>query len=298
VTGAVAQEPTPTERPAQDRLAGADPHVYKRVGDVELKLFVFKPRAWQPTDRRPAIVFFFGGGWRSGSPAQFAPQARRLASLGMVAACAEYRVYSRHEAKVADCVADARSAIRWMRSRAAELGIDPQRIAAGGGSAGGHLAAAVATLDGFDDPQDNLQVSCRPNALALFNPALDLTAFPRDRDSNRSRDFLGRLGGSLEELSPGLHIIPGLPPTILFHGRADKTVPFAQAESFAAKMQQCGNRCELAAYDDAGHGFFNHGRGDGSAYADTLRRLEEFLARLGYVSERPRADEPMDDRGS
>ena len=89
-----------------------------------------------------------------------------------------------------------------------------------------------------------------------------------------------------------------MPPTILFHGKADKTVPFAQSESFAAKMQQCGNRCELAAYDDAGHGFFNYGRGDGSAYADTLRRLEEFLASLGYVSGRPRADEAIDDRGS
>jgi acetyl esterase/lipase len=280
LAGALAQEPTPTDRPAQDRLAGADPHVYKRVGDVELKLFVFEPPAWQPTDRRPAIVFFFGGGWRSGSPAQFAPHARHLASRGMIAACAEYRVYSRHEANVADCVADARSAIRWTRSRAGELGIDPQRIAAGGGSAGGHLAAAVATLNGFDDPQDDAQVSCRPNALALFNPALDLTAFRRDPDSDRSRDFLARLGGSLED-----------PPTILFHGKADTTVPFAQAENFAAKMQECGNRCELAAYDGAGHGFFNHGRGDGTAYADTLRRLEEFLASLGYVSGRPRAGE-------
>jgi acetyl esterase/lipase len=230
-------------------------------------------------------VFYFGGGWRSGSPTQFVPHAKYLASRGMVALCADYRVHTRHQAKVADCVADAKSALRWVRGHAGELGIDPDRIAAGGGSAGGHLAAAVAILDGFDDPSDDKNVVCRPNALALFNPAVDLTALGRNaaRNANRGDPLRERLGSTAEELSPGRHIVPGVPPTIIFHGKADTTVSYAQVEQFAAKMEQCGNRCELAGYDGAAHGFFNFGRGDGKAYVDTVRKLDEFLASLGYV---------------
>jgi acetyl esterase/lipase len=270
-------------------LDGVESHVYKQVGDVELKLYAFKPAGWQATDKRPAIVFYFGGGWRNGSPTQFVPQAKYLATRGMVALCAEYRVYTRHQARVADCVADAKSALRWVRGHAAELGVDPDRIAAGGGSAGGHLAAAVATLDGFDDPQDDKTIVCRPNVLALFNPAVDLTALNNGSagNANRRDELRNRLGASADELSPGQHIIPGMPPTIIFHGKADTTVPYEQVEQFAAKMEQCGNRCELVGYDDARHGFFNHGRGDGAAYLDTVRRLDEFLAGLGYLDGPP-----------
>jgi acetyl esterase/lipase len=276
----------PRERP---NLDGVESHVYKQVGDVELKLYVFKPMDWQATDKRPAIVFYFGGGWRSGTPTQFVPQAKYLASRGMVALCADYRVYTRHQAHVTDCVADAKSALRWVRGHAGELGVDPDRIAAGGGSAGGHLAAAVATLDGFDDPQDDKTIVCRPTALALFNPAVDLTALADGsaRNANRRDELRGRLGATAGELSPGQHIIPGVPPTIIFHGKADTTVPYEQVEQFAAKMEQCGNRCELVGYEGARHGFFNVGRDDGKAYIETVRRLDQFLASLGYLSGPP-----------
>lgn len=267
------------------RLQGAEAVPFKQVGDVELRLFIFKPADWRAEDRRPAIVFFFGGGWRSGTPAQFAPHAKHLAGRGLVAICAQYRVHSRHKAQVSDCVADAKSAIRWVRGHAAELGVDPDRIVAAGGSAGGHLAAAVATLHGFDDPADDQSIVCRPNALALFNPAVDLTALSSNAGRNPARndEIRTRLGAAPEELSPGKHIVPGVPPTIIFHGKADTTVPYQQVEQFAAKMEECGNRCELVGYDGAAHGFFNHGRGDGTAYRDTLQRLDEFLAGLGYL---------------
>lgn len=267
------------------RLEGAEAIKFKQVGDVALRLFAFKPADWRAEDRRPAIVFYFGGGWRNGTPAQFAPQAKHLAGRGLVALCAEYRVYSRHEAQVSDCVADAKSAMRWVRGHAAELGVDPDRIVAAGGSAGGHLAAAVATLHGFDAPDDDQNIVCRPNALALFNPAVDLTALGSNagRNSTRGDELRRRLGAAPEELSPGKHIVPGVPPTIIFHGKDDTTVPYRQVEQFAAKMAECGNRCELVGYDGAAHGFFNHGRGDGTAYRDTLRKLDQFLVGLGYL---------------
>ena len=77
----------------------AEAEVYKKVGDVELKMYLFKPAGHKPTDRRPAIVFFFGGGWRGGTPTQFQQQSKYLASRGMVAMAADYRVLSRHQTK-------------------------------------------------------------------------------------------------------------------------------------------------------------------------------------------------------
>ncbi|MDB4796380.1 alpha/beta hydrolase fold domain-containing protein, partial [Akkermansiaceae bacterium] len=113
------------------------------MGDVELKLHVFNPEGHKASDSRPAIVFFFGGGWNGGSPKQFYPHSEHLASLGMVAISAEYRVKSRNKTTPMECVKDGNSAIRWVRSHAKELGINPDMIAAGGGSAGGHVAAAT-----------------------------------------------------------------------------------------------------------------------------------------------------------
>ncbi|MEZ6066582.1 MAG: alpha/beta hydrolase [Planctomycetaceae bacterium] len=143
---------------------------YKTIGDVTLRLHIFNPTGLERGDRRGAIVFFFGGGWVSGTATQFYPQSQHLAARGMVAICAEYRVKNQHGTKPYECVEDGKSALRWVRSHAAELGIDPDRIAAGGGSAGGHVAAAVATTEGFEAKSDDLQVSCRPQALVLFNP--------------------------------------------------------------------------------------------------------------------------------
>lgn len=268
-----------------DRLAKARTEVYKTVGDTQLKLFVFEPADHKPTDKRPAVVFFFGGGWTSGSPGQFAPQAEHFAKRGMVAICADYRVYSRHKAQVKDCVADAKSAIRWVRSNAAKLGIDPNRIAAGGGSAGGHLAAAVATLDGFDEKTEDAAISSRPNALLLFNPALDLTpeGFGRRADEKKADNFRERLGTDARLLSPTHNVKSSGPPTILFHGRADNTVPFKQAEEFARRMKEAGNRCELEGYEGQAHGFFNFGRNENKFYDDTLAKADAFLVSLGWL---------------
>jgi acetyl esterase/lipase len=118
---------------------------YKQVGEVTLKIDIFEPKQKDSAKKYPAIVFFFGGGWVGGSPGQFYRQCEYLAGRGMIAMSAEYRVKSRHQTTPAECVKDGKSAVRWIRANAARLDIDPDRIAAGGGSAGGHVAAAVAT---------------------------------------------------------------------------------------------------------------------------------------------------------
>ncbi len=122
-------------------MPGAKVEVYKTVADVQLKMYMYFPADHNATDKRPAIVFFFGGGWVNGTPKQFRPHCEYLASRGMVAMAADYRVRSRHGTAAIDCVKDGKSAVRWIRENADRLGVDPQRVAAGGGSAGGHVAA-------------------------------------------------------------------------------------------------------------------------------------------------------------
>ncbi len=96
--------------------------LYKTVNATELKLHVYTPEGHHTSDKRPAVIFFFGGGWNNGSPGQHYSQCAHLASRGMVAMSAEYRVKSRNQTTPKECVEDGKSAIRWVRAHAAELG--------------------------------------------------------------------------------------------------------------------------------------------------------------------------------
>ena len=264
-------------------LEGATVEKYKTVGDVSLNLWILNPKNHQPGDQRAAIVFFFGGGWTGGSPSQFEQHCKHLAERGIVAITADYRVKSRHGVKPVQCVADAKSAIRWVRANAVRLGIDPQRIAAAGGSAGGHLAASTAFIKDFDEAGEDTKVSAVPNALVLFNPALVLA--PLDGyQLNRIGERVGeeRLGTKPDKISPAHHVKQGAPPAIIFHGKADTTVPYATAEAFTAEMKKAGSRCELVGYEGARHGFFNSPTSDGK---DTIIRMTEFLKSLGYLKD-------------
>lgn len=259
-------------------IEGARVETYRKVGDTELKVWIFEPKN-KGTKPLPAIVFFFGGGWTSGSPMQFVPQCQHLAERGMVAMVADYRVSSRNMVKPVECVGDAKACVRWIRANAAKLGIDPEKIAAGGGSAGGHLAAATATLPGLEASGQDLKISSIPNALVLFNPALVLASIPDvNLEGFISKSNPERFGCKPEEISPAHHVKKGTPPTIIFHGKADSTVPYASAEKFADLMKKAGNRCELIGYEGEGHGFFNTKK-----MQETLAQADAFLVSLGYL---------------
>ncbi|QDT90519.1 alpha/beta hydrolase [Gimesia algae] len=260
-------------------LPGAEYKVYKKTDQGDLHLNIYKPADWKASDSRPAIVFFFGGGWRSGNPSQFEPHCKHLASKGMVACTAEYRIKSKHDTTPFECVADGKSAVRWIREHATELGVDPQRVAAGGGSAGGHVAASTGTVIEFEEPDENKSISSVPNAMALFNPVVDTT-------ETGWKGGPAQLGKRCKEISPFHFIKKGTPPTIIFHGTADTTVLFENAERFTEQMKQNGNRCELIAYEGEGHGFFNLRKNTEDNYHSTIKKLDQFLTSLGYLGPR------------
>ena len=276
------QEPrTKSARKGQDTPPPDRTEVYKRLEQRELKLFIFEPVKTDKGQPRTAIVFFFGGGWKGGTPTQFSWHCRHLAELGMTSIAADYRVHSLDSALVTDCVADAQDALFYVRSQAGRLGIDPNRIAAGGGSAGGHLAAATATLTYRGTNHLVRPELFRPNALVLFNPAVVLAPIEgRPIEAKPSEELLARMGDQPQSLSPFHHLTKSQPPTLVLHGRADTAVPYWTVEAFRDRAIELGCRCELVGYDRMPHGFFNHGR---DRYTETRDEMVRFLKTLSFL---------------
>lgn len=268
---------TPTSSP---KPPIGEARIYKTVGDRALKLYIVKPDGWKAQDTRPALVLFHGGGWVGGTPALLNPQAEYFSTRGMVCALVEYRLLKdKPGAPPTECIQDAKSAMRWVRSHAAELGIDPHRIGAGGGSAGGHLAAFTGLVDGLDDPADDLPVSPKPNALVLFNPVFNL---------GPGQYGQARVGERFKEFSPAHNITASAPPAIVFLGTKDKLIPVATVEEFKAGMERVGVRCEVRFYEGQPHGFFNR-----EPYRTrTLIEADKFLASLGWLQGPPKVQAP------
>ncbi len=250
-------------------------YIYKTVGNGKLELFVDTPRGHKRDAKVPAIVFFHGGGFQTGSVNQFRTQSKYLADRGMVGIRVRYRLTRDKGVEVTDCIEDAISAMRWVRANAGKLGVDPNRIASGGGSAGGYLSIATLMIDFINAETDPAGVTPKPNAMVLFNPGIggarkDGSPDPRDPEGKYD---LNR------------YVKPNQPPTIIFHGKDDTVVPYASAEAFTAAMKEAGNRCDLVGYEGAGHSFFNQDK----YYELTIAETDKFLTGLGWLEQMPEA---------
>lgn len=256
-----------------EELEGADIRIYKTVDGVDLKMSIIYPEDYKKGKKYPAVVFFFGGGWNGGNVHQFEQHCHFLASKGLIAMTANYRVKSRNNSTPFDAVEDAKSAVRWIRENAKELGVNKKKIVAAGGSAGGHLAACTALIPGYEAANENTKISSKPNVLVLFNPVVN----------TMKERIAKRLGDKAESISPVHHVIPNLPPTLIFHGTADKTVPFETITDFHSKMEASGNTCFIMPFDGQGHGFFNYGRSENKYYELTTEKMESYLMELKYI---------------
>lgn len=266
-------------------LQKAEGYAYKTVGGTDLGAYVFKPKEGEaPEAGWPAALFFYSSSWDNGLMSQFAPHALYLASRGMAGILVDYRTTGKFAGCTPmDAAADARSAVRWVRAHAAELGIDPGKIAGCGGSAGAHaiLSAAMVPEDESATGEEASQ-SCVPNALILFNPVLDTGSsgvfsdrFP-DRRTARRNNLMRRVKRKL-------------PPMLIFHGTADRVIPFEHSARFRKKNWWRRNFCRLLSYEGHGHGFFNFNF-DVRLYELTLNDLDRFLVERGFLQPNPEDD--------
>jgi acetyl esterase len=247
---------------------------YKQIGDRQLKLHVFEPDRHKSSDRRSAFVIFHGGGWTGGSPRRTYPFADYFRKLGMVAISVEYRLLRKDSGvTVFDCVKDGRSAIRYVRQHAEELGVDPQGIVVAGCSAGGHVAAATALFDGIDEASEDVDVSSVPNSVVLYYPVIDTSAGGYGQQ---------KIGAAWKQLSPVDHVRSNLPPTLHFHGTADTVTPYAGAAEFHRRMEKSGNVCELVSHEGGVHG---HLIFDLKLFESSMKRTREFLATHRFLSD-------------
>jgi len=253
--------------------------LYKKVDSISLDMVVTYPADFDAKKAYPAIVFFFGGGWNGGTIGQFEQHASYFARRGMVCFRVEYRVKSRQGTTPFESLKDAKSAIRYIREHASDFHVDPQKIVASGGSAGGHLAAATALVSTFNEGSDHLSYSCVPNALILFNPVID---------NGPGGYGYERIGEAYHTFSPLHNIREGAPPTIFFLGTVDQLIPVETAQYYKTVMEKVGSRCDLFLYEGQGHGFFNYRQIE--YYKKTMFEANQFLISLGYLDQEPHVE--------
>ena len=258
----------------QAKLWGKKPlgkaYVYKKGDGKRLHLYVLEPKKGS-TKVKPAIIFFHGGGWVAGQAGQFNVQAHAAAEGGMVAIEVQYRLIRGTESPKV-CVEDAKSAVRWVREHATELGVDPNRIVEAGGSAGGYLAAFATMVPGWNDPHDDLSVSSKADLLILYNPVID---------NSPSGYGYKRFAAEYKRYSPYFYVTPLTPPMLIMSGTNDKLIHEAVLKTFRDKLQEAGVPCDLILYPGAGHGFFNYP----PHLKETTEAMLSFLQKHKYLNE-------------
>ena len=227
---------------------------YGNVDGVSLRLDVSVPDGPGPF---PTVILIHGGGWnagdKSGGPQKgyMAPMHEPLTAAGFAWFSINYRLAPKFHYPAP--VEDVETAIRWVKKHAAEYRVDVSRIALSGESAGGQLAALVAVR--ADD-------STRVAAVVPFYGLFDFETETKRRGS-LSPSFIGFLGRDaldetmlklMHDASPINYVKPGVPPFLLVHGTADKSVAFQGSVDMQARLRAAGVPCELIAIQDGPHG--------------------------------------------
>jgi acetyl esterase len=254
-------------------------HVYKKAGGAGREIEIFFPKNHaSATKAVPGIIMFHGGGWGGGHRKQFRYLCHYFSTRGLVAATVTYKLATKAGANKAKgtesrkrvCITDAKSAIRWYKQNADKLGIDPRKIIAGGGSAGGHISLLATTNPGLNDPGDPKEFDTIVAAYLLFNPALS-AGDAKDPEV----DFLQ-------------HLTNDLSPAIVFFGSEDNWMKKGWIPAYE-KMKSLGIKStDFRVAEGMGHGFFNS-----QPWADiTLVAADKFLNEHGFIDGEPTLAEP------
>lgn len=239
-----------TEDPAFALPAGVEliPNIiYTSGGGPDKQLDLFLPK--NGDGPFPAVVYIHGGGWNAGSKAAFRRQAADMATKGFAGACINYRLSP--EAKYPAALHDSKAAVRWIRANAKKYRINPDRVGAAGGSAGGHLVALLGVtgdIPAYEGERGSAGFSSRVQAVAAFNPVIDFVAIGK-RSANNATSSIAQFLGTPYTLNPQLwadaspitHVSKDSAPFLLLHGDADQLVPFQQSIDMRDKLKAAGS---------------------------------------------------------
>ncbi len=239
---------------------------YKKTETRQLGMDIFAP-ASSEHHTRTAIILLHGGAWRVGSPSMMHGYVSGLISQGFVVFAPEYRLLG--EAAWPAQIEDVKSAVKWVRSRACQWNIDPDKIAVQGFSAGGHLALlAGATPEdpaydtGYISDQENdeaRKVSDAVNAVVAFFPPVDFTIDKsREPGQHAAHRLIGKKNATSEmakSISPVQLVTPDFPPTFLLHGTSDSMVSHEASIRMANALETNGVDMELHLYPRQDHEF-------------------------------------------
>jgi acetyl esterase len=272
----------PTAANSQEHTLQPSIRTYKTIGGIELKAHLFMPANPAKEKLHAAIILLHGGGWNAGSPEWVYGDAQHYAGLGMVAIAGEYRLSDQQSITPLEAMADARDLIRWVRQNAADLTVDPNRVAVYGVSAGGHLAAAAAVFP----HEEESRVSAVPNALLLLSPAVSIV------DDHWPQMLLGKRA-DVKDISPAENVKNKLPPIVIAEGSADTETPLVAVQRFCDRAKQIGGTCEIHIYPGVGHllsrNLDPHAQEQGpfdpdpASVTDAHAKQEAFLVALGYI---------------
>lgn len=241
---------------------------YASTDDPRQRLDLVVPTEPTTTGPLPVVALFHGGGWRKGERAGYLRRAQQFASTGRFAAATiGYRLSD--QAKWPAQIHDAKAAIRWLRGNAEEHRLDPERIAAGGGSAGGHLAAMLGVSGGVQDLEGKLgdhrdQSSRVQFVLDRYGPTefLSMNDAPGKMDHNVAESPESELIGGAIQLNPEAarsaspihYVTPDDAPMLILHGAQDMSVPVDQSRRLASRLRAVGVSVDLVEYPESGHG--------------------------------------------
>lgn len=260
---------------AQPKIKTEYDVVYGKVGERELKLDLAMPSG--DAKARPLVICLHGGGWRLGNKKELRNWLEGLAESGYVAASVGYRLAPDHvfPAQIEDC----KTAVRFLRANSEKYGINKERVAAMGWSAGGHLACLLGLTtpdDGFEGTLHAKESSKVQAVIDYFGPT-DLSGYAKDAAAQRG--MLGPfIGAKFDEkpeahvkASPIKYVRAGAPPFLVLHGTKDWIVPIEQSRSLVTKLKEVKAPVELIEVDGEGHGW------NGKPSADTTRATFRFL---------------------
>jgi acetyl esterase/lipase len=254
---------------AQKRLRAEIPSDVEVVSGVEfgkggerpLKLDIVRPRNL-PAEPMPVVIWVHGGGWRGGGSRGGISRLTSFAQRGYFCASIEYRVSG--EAVFPAQIEDCKCAIRFLRAKAKEYHLDPDRIGVWGGSAGGHLVSLLGTtgdVKALEGSGGYPEFSSRVQAVCNWCGPSDMVKMLETSNANGQDAVSKLIGGSIAEkkevaiqASPITYVSENCPPFLIMHGENDRTVPIDQSKTLHEALKKAGVESTLHIIENTGHG--------------------------------------------